>query len=180
MRSSEDFGDRPNRIPWPPIIYVAEVIGALALERLHQAPFPAILLPFGRPTGIIVIVAGLALDGAAMVKMRLGKANILPHRSATALLTTGAFAISRNPIYLGNTIAVGGAALAFDNEWLVAAALLAAVAVERMAMRREEAHLAAGFQELWLLTLQRRTAGWGGAARPGGLHGVPCAERFLF
>ena len=162
--SFQDFGPRPNRIPWPPIIYVAACLAGLALERLHPAAFPAIMLPVGRPIGIMTVVVGLALDVAAMIRMRLGKANILPHRAATALVTTSVFAMSRNPIYLGNTIAVAGAALAFDNEWFLAVAPLAAAAVERLAIRREEAHLAARFGEAWF-AYAARTNRWFGQRR---------------
>jgi protein-S-isoprenylcysteine O-methyltransferase Ste14 len=88
-------------------------------------------------------------------------ANILPHRAATALVTSGPFALSRNPIYLGNTIAMAGAGLAFANPWFLPAALLAAVAVTRLAIRREEAHLAARFGAAWDAYSQR-TARWFG------------------
>ena len=95
------------------------------------------------------MLVGLGLDGLAILEMRRHHANILPHRAATALVTTGVFALSRNPIYLGNTELVAGAALAFGNLWFLIFAFIAAAVVEIIAIRREEAHLARLFGAEW-------------------------------
>ena len=44
---------------------------------------------------------------------------------------------------------VGGFAVAFGNPWFILCALAAAFAVNRLAIRREEAHLAALFGAAW-------------------------------
>jgi protein-S-isoprenylcysteine O-methyltransferase Ste14 len=90
-----------------------------------------------------------------MREMHRHRANILPHRAATALVTSGPFALSRNPIYLGNTLLMTGAALLFGSLWLLAAALAAAVLVWALAIRREEVHLAAQFGDAWTEYTQR-------------------------
>jgi protein-S-isoprenylcysteine O-methyltransferase Ste14 len=99
--------------------------------------------------GLALLLAGLGLDIAAMAVMARSRANILPHRAATALVTTGPFAWSRNPIYLGNTVALCGAGLAFANPWFLVTALASAVAVNRLATLREEAHLSRRFGAEW-------------------------------
>ena len=150
----------PNRLPWPPLIYVAAAVAAVLLGEILHGPgwFGTGL---GTSLGWGIMFLGLGLDVAAMLAMRARRANILPHRSATALVTTGVFAWSRNPIYLGNTLLLAGAALAFGNPWFLPAALLAAVAVTRLAIEREEAHLAALFGTEWD-AYRRRTARWFG------------------
>lgn len=150
----------PNRIPWPPILFGAAALAALGLGRLLPGP-DWLHAPVWAAIGWVVLLAGLTLDVAAMVTMARARANILPHRAATALVTTGPFAWSRNPIYLGNTIAMTGAALAFANPWFLAAAVLAALAVTPLAIRREEAHLRAMFGADWAAYC-RRTARWFG------------------
>jgi protein-S-isoprenylcysteine O-methyltransferase Ste14 len=141
-------GSPPNRLPWPPMLFGAGLIVALVLGRLW--PAPALLDgPVPRMLGWLLLVAGLALDAWAMVTMTRHRANILPHRPATALVTTGPFAWSRNPIYLGNTLVMCGAGLAFANPWFILAALATAAAVHRLAILREEAHLAARFGASW-------------------------------
>ena len=112
-----------------------------------------------RAAGIAAILAGLGLDVATMVTMRRARANILPHRAATALVTGGPFALSRNPIYLGNTMMLGGAGLAFANAWFLLAAWMAARLVTVLAIQREEAHLASRFGAAWD-AYARRTPRW--------------------
>ncbi|MCZ8146381.1 MAG: isoprenylcysteine carboxylmethyltransferase family protein [Roseomonas sp.] len=150
----------PNRIPWPPILFGAAAIAAVVLGMMVPGP-EWLRAPVWAVLGWVLLLAGLALDIAAMATMSRQRANILPHRAATALVTTGPFAWSRNPIYLGNTIAMTGAALAFANPWFLPAALLAAGAVTHLAIRREAAHLAARFGAAWEAYSQR-TARWFG------------------
>ena len=92
---------------------------------------------------------GLALDLWAMVTMQRQKANIMPHRAATALVITGPFGFSRNPIYLGNTLLIIGIGFLLANAWFFLAAGSAAFAVTKLAIEREEIHLAAQFGSQW-------------------------------
>ncbi|HUG63483.1 MAG TPA: isoprenylcysteine carboxylmethyltransferase family protein [Methylomirabilota bacterium] len=141
---NENAADRPNRIPWPPLILVTAVLAAWGVE---------VLVPTGVPVapaaGWIIVAIALAIDVWAMVTMVRSRTNILPHRPADALVTSGPFAWSRNPIYLGNTLLLFGLSIAFDTLWLAAAAAIAAVAVHWLAIRREERHLAARFGDAW-------------------------------
>jgi protein-S-isoprenylcysteine O-methyltransferase Ste14 len=155
-----DLGSAPNRLPWPPMIYVAATI--LAVAANHLRPLQLDMAPtFLRPLGAALLAIGLGLDVWSMITMSRCRANILPHRAATALVTTGPFAWSRNPIYLGNTIALMGAGLAFANPWLMPAAIIAAFAVLRLAILREEVHLAMRFGTAWD-RYRGRTARWFG------------------
>jgi protein-S-isoprenylcysteine O-methyltransferase Ste14 len=95
------------------------------------------------------MAAGFALDCSAMLTMWRQHANILPHRKATSLVTTGPFLLSRNPIYLGNTMMLLGAAAVFSNVWFVAVTPFAVVTVTRLAIRREERHMGETFGAAW-------------------------------
>ena len=142
--------DRPNRIPWPPMIYGGLALLALAL---HWA------VPLGWPEGIARMVlaavglclacAAVAFDVTAALAFRRHRTTILPHRGATALITDGPFARSRNPIYVANTLLVAGVGLIFGIGWLVMAAVAGAVLTQKLAIEREERHLAARFGEAW-------------------------------
>jgi protein-S-isoprenylcysteine O-methyltransferase Ste14 len=160
MKPPTDRRERPNVVPWPPIIFAGTIVAALIL---HFAYPLAAVLPWGgavRFVGAAAMLVGVVVDVAAMREMHRNRANIQPHRAATALVTTGPFALSRNPIYLANTVLIAGAGLAFGNAWLV---LLAAAAVvpliSMLAIRREEAHLAAQFGDAWAAYM-KRTPRW--------------------
>lgn len=139
---------RPNRIPWPPILYLAAVLAAWALEAIWSTSSFALWVGWAawlRAVGIVLICVGMGLDLAAMRAMHRVRTNVLPHRGAQHLVTSGVFAFSRNPIYLGNTFALAGVALALVLPWLLVTTLMVAVLVDRLAIRREERHLAARF-----------------------------------
>ncbi len=166
MRAEDERGDSttvgdlraPNRIPWPPILFGTALVAAIVVGWMLPGPdwFRGTA---PRSLGLALLLLGLALDFSAMFVMARHRANILPHRPATALVTTGPFRWSRNPIYLGNTLALCGAGLAFANPWFLAAAFAAALAVTPLAIQREEAHLARRFGADWD-AYRARTARW--------------------
>ncbi len=140
----------PNRIPWPPILYVAFALIGVALHWLLPLPWPggaikATLLV----GGLFLIALAVALEIASVITFRKARTTILPHRAASELITGGPFRFTRNPIYVGNTALVFGVGLAFGVGWLMIAALLAAVAVHHLAVLREERHLSVAFGEAW-------------------------------
>lgn len=144
--ADEDLRARPNRLPWPPLVYLAVVVAALWLQEAAPLDVPGALRAVpARAAGWGLLAAGLGLDLWAMVTLWRARTNILPHRAAGRLVTGGPFALTRNPIYLGNTLALLGLALALANPWLAGGAFLAFVLVDRLAARREEIHLAQRF-----------------------------------
>jgi protein-S-isoprenylcysteine O-methyltransferase Ste14 len=155
--------DRPNHVPWPPILFGSAAIAAWLAGLALPLPWPD--APALSLMGWGVLATGLALDLWAMVVMVRRRTNILPHRAATALVTEGPFAWSRNPIYLGNTLVLTGCGVAFGNPWFLPAAAVAAAAVTVLAIRREEKHLAARFCADWS-TYSARTSRWLGRRAP--------------
>jgi protein-S-isoprenylcysteine O-methyltransferase Ste14 len=139
----------PNSIPWPPLIYVGAAAGAVTAGLVAPADEALALVVLSPTAGWIVVALGFALDVWAMATMARAQANILPHRAATALVTHGPFRFSRNPIYLGNTVVLLGLGAASANPWFVPAAIAAALLTQRLAIVREEAHLAALFGDAW-------------------------------
>jgi protein-S-isoprenylcysteine O-methyltransferase Ste14 len=95
-----------------------------------------------RVAGCFVGSLGVALDLWAILTMRSARTNILPHRAADHLVVRGPFAFTRNPIYAGNTLLLFGVGLYLGNFWFVIFGLTGAIAVDRLAIRREERHLA--------------------------------------
>ncbi len=63
--------------------------------------------------GWAFVAVGLSLMLAAVVQMRRHKTTVIPHLKPQALVMTGVFRFSRNPIYLGDALVLAGAALIF-------------------------------------------------------------------
>jgi len=145
-----DAKTRPNVVPWPPVILFLLVAAAFAINAVvpttSQPPDSMIWL---RIVGTAVCAAGIALDLWAVLTMFQHRTNILPHRAADRLVTSGPFAFSRNPIYLGNTTLLIGLAIVLANPVFLIAAYLNVVLVNKLAIEREEAHLASCFKEAW-------------------------------
>ena len=145
-----DPASRPNSIPWPPLIYIGAASIAVLLHWYIPLPWPGgmtllLLAAFGAG----LVCAGLALELVTALTFRRHRTTILPHRAATALITDGPFAKSRNPIYVGNTLLLIGVGLLSGIAWLLPAALAAAYTTQKLAIEREETHLAAHFGKAW-------------------------------
>jgi protein-S-isoprenylcysteine O-methyltransferase Ste14 len=139
----------PNRVPWPPLIYLGAVVAAVALYVALPLSFPDGWKALLALIGVACLAAGVTLDIAAIRTLGASRTTVRPDRPARNLVTDGPYRLSRNPIYLGNTVALIGLALVFDVPWFLVTAPLAALAVQELAIRREERHLAELFPEAW-------------------------------
>jgi protein-S-isoprenylcysteine O-methyltransferase Ste14 len=141
-----DIQARPNRLPWPPIIYLIAIAISIALGLLY--PLPWISAPLSDilfAAGWLLVAAMVALDFSAMRTMARAKTTIRPDKASEHLVTTGAFSFTRNPIYLGNTLLMIGVGLITGIVWFLPLAIIAAFATQKLAIEREERHLEARF-----------------------------------
>lgn len=141
---------RPNVIPWPPIIYLGAIAIGVILHYVAPLPWPAggVRLVLAA-VGLCLVCLGLALDITSLLALRRHDTTVMPHKGASKLVRKGPFARSRNPIYVGNTFVVAGLGLLFGIAWLVPLAFVAAYLTQKLAIEREEAHLAARFGDDW-------------------------------
>ncbi len=139
-----------GNVPWPPILYLGAIALGFALGWWIPLPwFANMAADILFPVGLLVVVGGFFLIFAAIRTMRRVSTNIQPTRGADHLVTSGPFAITRNPIYLGNTAVVLGLAPMFSNAWFVVSAIAAAIATQVLQIRREESHLEVRFGKRW-------------------------------
>lgn len=128
---------RLNPLAWPPFWLGVFVLAAWIAGRLAPgtARFPL--------AGTILIGLGLAIMAIAALTMLRGGATVDPTRKPTALVTTGIFRWTRNPIYLGDAVILAGFCLRWQP---LAALVLVPVFVWLIAsrfIRQEEAWLTA-------------------------------------
>ncbi len=64
--------------------------------------------------GAVLIMVGLFLMVAAVMRMAQHRTTPVPHMQPTALVTDGVFGLSRNPIYLGDVLILSGLILRWD------------------------------------------------------------------
>ena len=95
--------------------------------------------------GKILIALALLLMLAALAQMLLARTTFIPRRDPQALVVTGVFALSRNPIYLADVLILTGAIL-YWGAVLALPVIPAFIAlISQRFIRDEEGRLRAGF-----------------------------------
>lgn len=77
--------------------------------------------------------------------LRRAGTTVRPDRAASHLVTSGPFAISRNPFYLGNTLLMFALSFISGNPWFILTGLIAAFATNKLAIEPKERHLESRF-----------------------------------
>jgi protein-S-isoprenylcysteine O-methyltransferase Ste14 len=142
--------DRPSAIPWPPLIFVVAIVAALLMGSFYSLPWLPVTISDGLfAVGIMMVVGGFAFDIYSLRTLKKHKTTISPIKGAKNLVTSGPFALSRNPIYLGNTVITLGLGIATANPWFFIFAIIGAMAVNYLQILPEEKHLAHRFGKQW-------------------------------
>ena len=141
-----EAGAKHGGITWPPVIYLAAIAAGGGLGFAFPLPWIGDLL--GEvlfAIGWLLVLATAALWFAAIRAMMRAKTTLNPAGVPDHLLTGGPFSVTRNPIYLANTLLVIGIGLVLGNAWLLLCALAAAFLTQKLVIEREERTLATKF-----------------------------------
>lgn len=95
--------------------------------------------------GTFLIIAGLSLMLMAVWEMNQAKTTPIPHMQPSSLVTSGIFAVSRNPIYVGDVLILAGVVARADAPLLVVTVPVFAWIILVRFIRAEEARLAVAF-----------------------------------
>jgi protein-S-isoprenylcysteine O-methyltransferase Ste14 len=98
----------------------------------------ATMNPWRVGAGLVVAAAGLSLTLAAARHFARRRANIVTFHPPTELVVDGWFRFSRNPMYLGFTLLLAGAALALGGVLTFVPTLLFVLAAETVYIPFEE------------------------------------------
>jgi protein-S-isoprenylcysteine O-methyltransferase Ste14 len=126
------------RVP-PPLVYAAPLAAAWAVDRLLPWRMPGSRWRTG--AGIALLVAGQVVSTAGVRTFRKAGTSVIPRRSASAMVTTGPYVYTRNPMYLGMTVSYVGGSLLLGTWWAPLVLPGVVAFVDRNVIRREEAHL---------------------------------------
>ena len=129
----------------PPLIYAAGLALGIAAGRIWSFPGLGLTPSVRDILGGAIIFVGLIVSAAGVgLFIRSGTA-IIPYKPATALVTSGIYRWTRNPMYLGLALIYAGAALLLNS--LPALVLLPAVLaiIWSWVILREEAYLERAF-----------------------------------
>ncbi len=132
--------DHADVITHPPVIVLAAILVAVALHYLWPVTLPthAHLAP---SFGVALIVIALALFVWAVPQFFKVGTSIPPHRPSIALVHTGPYRLTRNPIYLSFMLLHLGLAIWINSLWVLLAIIPTALLLHHGVILREERYL---------------------------------------
>ncbi len=134
-------GDRDTAgvIAPPPLIFAIPLIVGLVANWL--SPLPILTGRVGLWMGIALAIAGLGLIVTGIIEFRHANTAVVPFRPTTAIVSSGPFRFTRNPLYLGFVLIYIGASLAANTLWPLFMLPLAILVLLHGVVKREERYL---------------------------------------
>jgi protein-S-isoprenylcysteine O-methyltransferase Ste14 len=141
--------DHPNinRNIHPPFVMLAHLLVAFLLNWFLPLPitFPKSL----EWAGYALVFVGLGFAFSAVSQFGKVRTTLDPHGSVSAIVTSGPYRFSRNPIYLGFVCTLIGLPLALGNYWGAVLSPLLAVSLYQLVIKHEEAYLEEKFKDVY-------------------------------
>jgi len=134
-----------NRIIYPPIWLVFGLIAIFALNEL--LPGPRFTGTWGRGLGGAIIFIGLVLLLLAGGLFKRAGTDLIPFKNVSALVTTGIYRYTRNPMYLGMAAILLGCAVTVGASLALLVTPVFVVIIQQRFIYPEEKMLRALFPE---------------------------------
>jgi len=135
------------RIP-PPLCFGVFLIGGILLQSSWMEGEWGPL--YASITGGVLFIASLIVVIIEALRHERSGSNVEPWKPTTLILSSGAYAYSRNPIYVGMIVAYLGVAFAASSLVAVALLPLAILIIRYYVIAREEAYLIRKFGDEYL------------------------------
>ena len=131
----------------PPFVYLGFFLLGLLADRVAGLP-PLDLSGWVRfGLGTLLVLAGGALMAAALGLFRKLGNDPEPWKPASVLVTDGIYRFTRNPMYLGMTLALIGLGLLFASPGVLLSVPVVLLAIRTQVIAQEEAYLTRRFGE---------------------------------
>ena len=139
----------PLELKIPPPLVAAAMAGAMTAASVWLPPVLVLpLSPSVRVGAALVLVGvGACFDVAGLLAFKKAQTTVnplAPNRS-TAVVSTGVYRITRNPMYLGMALILLGLALYLASPWALLGPLVFAAFITRFQIQPEERALTARF-----------------------------------
>ncbi len=132
--------------PAPPIAALLFMATGWALNHFVPIAGRAAALPLESLLGgAAIMVCAVAIALFAVRTMMRAKTSFVPGAKAGALVATGVYKRTRNPMYLSLTLFTLGLGIATANLWMVLLAPVLLLYLQERVVKREEAYLSRRF-----------------------------------
>jgi len=139
--------DSPHVLVLPPLLYGVALAAGLLLQ--WTAPRPIVASNARSWAGGVLLACGVWLAIWGRRVMDRAGTNVNPALPATALVVTGPFRFSRNPLYVALTLVYVGLALLTNALWLLLLIVPVLLVLHLGVVRREERYLEAKFGDAY-------------------------------
>ena len=149
----EDCPHGPGVRVHPPVIYGISILSGIVLNKYWPLAMPYGL--HGYLYGSLVIFPAIFLAGFSVIEFHQAGTELRPDKPDSALITSGPYRFTRNPLYIVLTLAQVTVALWHDNAWILILAVPSVVVITKYAIAREECYLEKRFGQDYLDYRQR-------------------------
>lgn len=139
--------DHPGVYIPPPVIYVAFFLSSIALQSLWPLHGPQFNSTYTVVVGWLFILFGFIFVFPALRCFVVSKNTVITMKPAHSLQTTGIYAYTRNPMYMGLLLAYTGIAFLKGNVWTFIVIPLLIAVVQLYVIKKEEHYLLRAFGE---------------------------------
>lgn len=130
----------------PPLLFVLTFLAGVLLQRRLPLPTYAGTPPLpARVLGFALLAFWFVLMSACMLLFLRARTTIIPQGSASALVTSGPYRISRNPMYVSLASAYLGVVVLTGNLWSVLLLAVPVAVLQRVVIPFEEGTMQATF-----------------------------------
>jgi protein-S-isoprenylcysteine O-methyltransferase Ste14 len=139
--------DNPGVVARPPLLYGGAFLVVLVFRWLWPMPIFGHVVALWPGLMFVVLGVGIAIWGRRT--LQTAGTNVNPALPATAIVNSGPFRFSRNPLYLALTLLYFGLTLAFNTWWGIVVLAPLLIIMHRGVVLREERYLEQKFGETY-------------------------------
>ncbi len=143
-----DRKDNPGVIAPPPLIFAIPLVAGVLVGRVF--PFQVLPRPFALVVGGALALSAAALMFWAVVSFRQAATPMVPYKPTAAIIASGPFALTRNPVYLAMALLYAGITLLVNTVWPLLLLPFVLGLVQRGVIEREERYLERKFGDEYL------------------------------
>ncbi len=131
--------DNAGIVTHPPLFYIAAALIGVGIDYF-------VPLSFGFEGGttvaaIAIFILGLLIAAMGGRKFASDKQSPSVHAPTTGIYTSGIYAYTRNPMYLGVMLWMASASLYFDKLWILIMCVPLLIFMNKVVIEKEEAYL---------------------------------------
>src|SRR5215510_8505289 len=132
----------------PPLVYLISLVSGTVIHFVLPLPFLPVSLAV--PLGLPLVAVAIALFFYSVAKFRAAGTPVPARKPTTAIVRTGPYRFSRNPIYLAFSLFQLGIAIWVNSVWLLATLVGAVALIHTVVIPKEEQYLERKFGAQYL------------------------------